>query len=174
MSVISQEEYLGLNNDESLEHYGRLGMKWGQHIFGEEKAKARAERKLVKLDKKATKAGEKAGKKQTKAYAKQAKASSAILFKKSKARKAARASQKAYTTALKANNRIRKAYEWNKTMNDVFKNSKVKFISKESKNVGKKYTQMTLADINSTQLAVSSLRTDAAYYERLRKTRYGE
>lgn len=42
------------DTDAELEHYGRLGMKWGMHIFGEEKEAHRAVKKVRKADKKAT------------------------------------------------------------------------------------------------------------------------
>ena len=29
-------------SDDTLEHYGRIGMKWGQHIFAKDPAKGRA------------------------------------------------------------------------------------------------------------------------------------
>lgn len=41
------------NDENTLSHYGRLGMKWGQHIF--EKRAARASKRLRKYTKKANK-----------------------------------------------------------------------------------------------------------------------
>lgn len=40
--------------DDELEHYGRLGMKWGKSIYGKEKAFAKATKKLTKLTNRAT------------------------------------------------------------------------------------------------------------------------
>lgn len=37
----------------TLSHYGRLGMKWGQHIFGRDKMAAKVTKRLGKYEKKA-------------------------------------------------------------------------------------------------------------------------
>lgn len=42
-----------IQNDE-LQHYGRLGMKWGQHIYGKDKAFQKSTEKLGKLDRRIT------------------------------------------------------------------------------------------------------------------------
>lgn len=42
-------------NDGELEHYGRLGMRWGMHIFGKEKTYRKSMNKLSKYDEKAIK-----------------------------------------------------------------------------------------------------------------------
>lgn len=89
MSAVSEQTYISIPDNEYLEHYGRLGMKWGKHIFGEERAQKSANRKLQRLDTKAKKASDKAAEYQMKAEEKQAKASSALLFRKSKYKKAA-------------------------------------------------------------------------------------
>lgn len=41
-------------------HYGRLGMKWGQHIYGTDKVRSKANKKLTKLDQNVAKAESKA------------------------------------------------------------------------------------------------------------------
>lgn len=43
-------------DEDTLTHYGRLGMKWGQHIFGKERRLERSYKKLSKYAKKAGKA----------------------------------------------------------------------------------------------------------------------
>lgn len=42
-------------NGSELEHYGRLGMKWGMHIFGKEHVYKKSVRKLGKIDRKKNK-----------------------------------------------------------------------------------------------------------------------
>lgn len=39
-------------NESELEHYGRLGMKWGMHIFGKEHVYKKSVRKLSKINRK--------------------------------------------------------------------------------------------------------------------------
>lgn len=38
------------SEEEYLEHYGRLGMKWGKHIFGKDKMHEATVNRLTKLD----------------------------------------------------------------------------------------------------------------------------
>lgn len=55
-------EYCGyaiVRTDDSLQHYGRMGMRWGKHIYGEEEAFNRASEHAKKLDAKVQKRYEK-------------------------------------------------------------------------------------------------------------------
>lgn len=52
-------DLLNVSDENSLEHYGRLGMKWGQHIFGKDE-ESKAERAAKKVKKKRERALKKA------------------------------------------------------------------------------------------------------------------
>lgn len=54
-------------DEDTLTHYGRLGMKWGQHIFGRGHAVHKTLRKLSKMENKVYKTSEKAYKNYKKA-----------------------------------------------------------------------------------------------------------
>lgn len=57
-------------DDDFLQHYGRLGMRWGKHIYGEERAFEKASEHAKKLDSKVQKRYEKVVNKRAKNAAK--------------------------------------------------------------------------------------------------------
>lgn len=131
-----------------LEHYGRLGMKWGQHIFGKEKAYNYSVRKLRRLDNKAqkkeykaAKLGMKAAKKEEKSYTKWTERGRAKAYRKSLKykRKSAKANFKSVKT-------IRKAKKWVTSMNDVFGDMKLDSVSPEDVALGRQYAVKAIED----------------------------
>jgi len=148
-----------------LEHYGVLGMKWGVRK-NPEVAYAKAGKKLSKLDTKVSKLNAKAAKKEQKAVKKQRKASSAILFKKHKAKVASKATQKVLKKYQKAQEKQIKAFRWNESMKKAFANTKVKNANKEYVNLGKKYSQMSIDSIMSNNTSVNSIMQIEDYYRR--------
>lgn len=152
---------------EDIQHYGRLGMKWGKRIFGEEQAYQSANKKLAKLDKKATAAGNKAAQKEAKSVERQSKADSATLFRRSKARSADRAIAKSEKTRQNYVKQMVKASSWYKAMEREFGNSKVSSLSAEYQALGKKYARIQINDLMKnaqTSVANKQLR---AYYQQM-------
>lgn len=149
---------------ESLEHYGRLGMKWGKHIFGEDKAYSSASKKLQKLDTRATKSEERGNKLYGKTLRRQERANNALVFKKSRAKRAARSTKKLAQVQLRIEQRTAKAKKFYDAMSDVFGDSKISEL--KNTEVGKKYAEMTINDMMSNTAASSSMIQLAAYYEK--------
>lgn len=148
-----------------LEHYGVIGMKWGVRK-DPERAYEKAGTKLTKLDKKVEKLNLKGAKREQKAVKKQRKASSAILFPKTKARRASRSTRKALKSYQRAQEKQIKAYRWNEEMKSAFKNVKVKNLNQNYVKLGEKYSKMTIDTIMQNNVSVNSLMSIDDYYRR--------
>lgn len=48
IQVVSAKHSDEIKMGTELEHYGRLGMKWGMHIYGEDEVKKKVDRKIIK------------------------------------------------------------------------------------------------------------------------------
>lgn len=143
--------------EDELEHYGRLGMKWGKHIFGEEKAYKYAINKLNRLDTKAQKKLAKSAKKSLKAdnyRAKREKIDNKLLrfgpldtFRKSRlSKKSYKQTKRAYR-ALKSSQRAhRKAEKWVASMNQEFGNIKLDTITDTDVALSRKYVVNVLEE----------------------------
>lgn len=97
----------------SLEHYGRLGMKWYQHIYGDQDGRAKyAEKgvkKVTKQDAKVTKASSKAAIKRAKADQLRQKAELVELKSEKKALKLKKKAYKFYRDVTRQEKRAAKA-----------------------------------------------------------------
>lgn len=148
---------------ESLEHYGRKGMKWYKHIFGEDKAYSKALSKLGKLDTRAAKSEQRADKLYGKTLRRQERANNALVFKKSRAKRAAMSTKKLAQVQLRIQQRTAKAKKFYDAMSDVFGDTKISEL--KNTEIGKKYAEMTIDDMMSNTAASSSMIQLAAYYE---------
>lgn len=156
-----------VSDDDAL-HYGRLGMKWGQHIYGTEKVRSKANKKLTKLDTKVTKAESKLGPKMEKAFTRQAKAQRAILFKGIKKWRASGATSKAAKSIANVQAKKMKAKKWAEAMKKHFEKVGTDAFSKDVANIGQKYINMTLDDIAASNLSINAILATSDRY----KTRY--
>lgn len=153
-------------NKYELEHYGVLGMKWGIRK-DPDKAYAKAGAKLERLDKKVQKVNAKGAKKEQKAVKKQRKASSAILFQRTKARRASRATRKALKTYQKAQEKEIKAYRWNESMKKAFKDVKVSNMESKYVTLGEKYAKNSIDNIMKNNISVNSIMNIDEYYRNM-------
>lgn len=153
-------------DDNELEHYGVLGMKWGVHK-NPDRAYEKAGRKLLKLDKKVKRLSDKGAKREQKALNKQRKASSAILFQRSKAKSASKATRKALKAYQKSQEAEVKAYRWNEVMQKVFKDVKVSNMNKEYVKLGNLYAKNSIDNIMKNNISVNSMMNIDEYYRNM-------
>lgn len=147
---------LFIEEQDYLEHYGVLGMKWGIRK-DPQKAYERASKKLDRLDKKTTKASSKISQKEAKSVQKQRKADSAILFKKSKARAADKAIGKAEKARNKYFESIEKAKSWYSKMENAFRDIKITNIDQHYVDLGKKYANTNIESLLSdAQISIAN------------------
>lgn len=139
-----------------LEHYGVLGMKWGVRK-DPDTAKARADKKLKKLNKKVVTSEAKASTRTRKAFERNAKAESAILFKGVKRFRASGASRKASKSLARLQVNTLKAKKWADSMDRVFSKVTVGNLDPEAVALGKKYADMTIEDIAATSRTINAL-----------------
>lgn len=150
-----------------LEHYGRLGMKWGQHIFGRTPTQyyEKGVKRISRYDKKASKERGKSEVSKNKYYDAQISSQTSMLFRKGKARKAARLARKTYKEENRAIRQENKAYKLANKMKSIFAGVKVGDIDPDLKAVGEKYANMTMSDIQAkSKTATQFLRDSMSNY----------
>lgn len=134
--------------EDELEHYGRLGMKWGQHIFGKEHVYKKSISKLKRLDKKMQKQKTAAAKLDYKSEKLHQKADRARSLKRYN-----KIANKASTYRLRSNLQLwrarkteTKAKEWANTMNNFFANMSIDSVSSDDIAVAKSYAVQVVQD----------------------------
>lgn len=136
-----------MHKDE-LEHYGRLGMKWGQHIFGKERAYNYSVKRLRRLDAKIQKREAKSAKYELKGAKRDEKANRTIGEKRAKRRtaQALKYKRKSARQSYKAIKTVRKTKEWVNAMNEVFSDMRLESISAEDVALGRRYSIKAIED----------------------------
>lgn len=136
-----------IDKDE-LEHYGRLGMKWGQHIFGQEHVYKKSIKKLKKIDNRAQEKKTEAARLDYKSEKLRQKADRARSPKKYE-----RISRQANAYRLQANREMwksrkleTKAKKWVDTMNNHFDNVRINSVSTDDIAIGKRYAVQAVED----------------------------
>lgn len=130
-----------VSEDDAL-HYGVLGMKWGQHIFGKAHVRETANKKLIKLDKKVQKSENKANLRTARAFKKQGKADRAILFKTVKKWNASFANSRASKSITAVRKNTKKARKLAKAMDKYFKSINEDPFTKEIADIGQRYLEL--------------------------------
>lgn len=129
-------------NGSELEHYGRLGMKWGMHIFGVDKTYRTSMTKVGKADAKSILKRERSEKHKTKGDWRKSK--SEIVRSEAKRqkllRKANRQYRRAHRSMRSSVHNQRKARRIVKAMNKEFANVSISSFTSEDVALGKKYS----------------------------------
>lgn len=128
-------------NDGELEHYGRLGMRWGMHIFGKEKTYQRSMDKLAKLDKKVKIGGYRSSVQENTALYYGSKANSASTYAKANRyhRRAAKRWKRSGKYARQANRAYKKATKFVEAMNAEFADKSIDWFRTQDIALGEKY-----------------------------------
>lgn len=119
----------------SLTHYGRLGMKWGQHIFGRDKMGAKVTKRLGKYEKKADAYRFKSAKAERKA----AKGASAKIRTDISIEKYRKNTEKALKYKVRSEKAIAKGKKFASNANKVFGTDPVSGLSAEQIAIGERF-----------------------------------
>lgn len=119
----------------TLSHYGRLGMKWGQHIFGRDKMGARITKRLGKYEKKADTYRLKSAKQERKA----AKNASRTIRTSGSVAKYQTATEKALKYKVRSEKAIAKGKKFASNANKVFGTDPVSGLSAEQIAIGERF-----------------------------------
>lgn len=160
------KEFVESQGDNELEHYGVIGMKWGVHK-NPQKAYDKANKKLAKLEDRVNRSKQTVSKMQAKTLRRQERANDALIFKKYRAKRAAKSTRKLGEAYTRVQKRTAKAKKWYDSMQDAFKDVKVSELKTNSASVelGKKYANMTIDDMMNNSASAASMMQLAAYYE---------
>lgn len=128
-------------NGMELEHYGRLGMKWGMHIYGEDKTYRKSMTKLAKQDSKISKRKQEADYNSTRGDMMRSKANYAwtnrgMRRSNKKANKAYKKAHKRTKQSIRASKRANRIVN---AMNKEFANHKISSFTDEDIMLGRKY-----------------------------------
>lgn len=150
-------------SDNYLEHYGVLGMKWGIRK-DPDRAYSRASQKLSKLDRKVVGAETAISKANAKSLKRRQKADTAILFKKYKAKKAAKSIRDINRAHLNLQRKAAKAEKWYKSMENAFRDVKLSAVDPNYKSLGKKYASIKIDEIMANVITDVSTKQLESYY----------
>lgn len=138
-------------NGSELEHYGRLGMKWGMHIFGKEKTYQKSMKKLRKLDEKSSKSRVKAdvGVYNTSRYIRNYVLGGENPKDKKRAFKSMTKANKASVKSVKYEQKAKKLVE---AMNKTFANETINSFSPEDIAIGEHYAVDVFQRVRNTSI----------------------
>lgn len=141
-NIVGKFFHEDIDIDAELEHYGRLGMKWGMHIFGEDKEAHKAIGKVTKLDKKSTLKKERSELHTAKGDRKKVKADLATSSRRhyKNLKKANRQYRRAHRTLKSSIRASRRAKKIVSVMNEEFANTKISSFSPDEIAIGEKYS----------------------------------
>lgn len=144
-------------NDGELEHYGRLGMRWGMHIFGKEKTYQRSMDKLSSIDRKITNKGNRAAVQGNVALYYGSKAQTARTYRQANRlqRKATKRWRMANKYARQANRYSRKAKSFVEAMNAEFADKSIDSFRSQDIAIGEKYCVDVLQRARNSSIRVS-------------------
>lgn len=119
-------EHVDFETSDELEHYGRLGMKWGQHIFGRDEAKSKKQ-KRTRIERVKARLARKKAKMEAAEAKKKAKAEAALAKKKAADEKRRKEILSDPTKLYKYRknfsqeeiNQAIKQFEWEQKLNDL-------------------------------------------------------
>lgn len=160
------DEFIEAHGENELEHYGVLGMKWGVRK-DPQRAYDKANKKLAKLEDRVNRSKQRVSKLQGKTLRRQERANDALVFKKFRAKRAAKSTRKLGEAYTRVQKRTAKAKKWYDAMSDAFKDVKVSELKTNSASVelGKKYANMSIDSMMNNSASAASMMQLAAYYE---------
>lgn len=132
-----------------LEHYGRLGMKWGQHIFGRTPTQyyEKGAKKIQAYSNMAKENREKAKSLKSKYYDAQLQYKTSRLFKTKRRNKAAGLAVKSYNAENKAIRFDKKAIKLASKMKELFSGIDISGVDKSLRKIGESYAKKTIDDV---------------------------
>lgn len=155
-----------VSEDDAL-HYGRLGMKWDRHIFTSDSAKARANKKMRKLDAAVKKKEQKMMKATSRAVDKDLKAQSSNRFnRKYRYRSALKAERKVTGSVSSVRSKTLKAKKFAEKMKKRWSEIGADAFDKDTAKIGQKYIDTTLESISQMNLTANAYLSTGREYRR--------
>lgn len=154
-------------SEDDIVHYGRKGMKWYQNIFTSDSAKARANKKMRKLDANVKKTEKKMMGATSKAIDKDLKAQASNRFnRKIRYRSALKAERKAAGSVSSVRSKTLKAKKFAEKMQKRWSKIGVDAFDKDTAEIGQKYINTTLESISQMNLTANAYLSTGREYRR--------